>query len=70
MGSKRIVAFCAARRKNFHTVQNSFNELIRLLVLIALTFAAAMFGSVWVWALFVAVGWTLFVTVRENFRAV
>ena len=56
-------------RKNRVTVQNSFSELIRLLVLIALTFAAAVFGSFWVWALVVALTWTLIATVRENLRA-
>ena len=50
-------------------MQNPFNELVRLMILIALTFTAAVFGSFWVWALFAAVGYTLFVTVRETFRS-
>lgn len=69
MGHQTVVAFLFPARENPRTVQNSFNELVRLIILIALTFTAAMFGSFWVWALFVAVGWTLFVTVRENLRA-
>jgi len=49
-------------------VQTSFDELIRLLVLLPLTFAATVFGSFWVWALLGAVGWMIFATVRSNIR--
>lgn len=56
-------------RKNRSIVQNSFSELMRLLVLLALTFAAAIFGSFWVWALTAALGWTAVAGLREKFRA-
>jgi hypothetical protein len=57
-------------RKNSRTVNTAFDELVRLLVLLTLTFAAAIFGSYWVWALTAALGYTLFVTVRENWRTI
>lgn len=51
-------------------MNTAFDELVRLLVLLGLTFAAAIFGSWWVWALTAALGYTLFVTIRENWRTI
>ena len=72
MGSYQTVsiAFRCALRNNRPIVNTAFDELVRLLVLLALTFAAAIFGSYWVWALTAALAYTLFVTVRENRRAI
>ena len=68
MGTHPFVAILARMRDNLFTVNTAFDELVRLLVLLSLTFAAAIFGSYWVWALAAALGHTLYVTVRENRR--
>jgi hypothetical protein len=57
-------------RDHLHLVQNPFTELVRLLVLIALTVVAAVFGSFWVWGLLGAVSWNLFAAVRSTLRPV
>ena len=68
MGHHSIVAIQARVHDNSRIVNTAFDELVRLLVLLSLTFAAAIFGSYWVWALAAALAHTLFVTVRENRR--
>lgn len=55
-------------RLESRTVQAHFNELLRLLILLPLTFAATVFGSFWVWALLGAVTWAVVAAIRQNLR--
>ena len=51
-------------------MHTAFDELLRLVLLLSLTFAAALFGSWWVLALTAALGYTLIATIRENRSAI
>lgn len=55
-------------RLESRTVQSHFSELVRLLILLPLTFAATVFGSFWVWGLLGAVTWTVVAAIRQNLR--
>ena len=55
-------------RLESRTVQSHFSELVRLLILLPLTFAATVFGSFWVWGLLAAVTWTVVAAIRQTLR--
>jgi hypothetical protein len=64
-----LLASTAQRRQNFHAVQNSFDSLIRLLVLLAFTFATVAFGSFWIIGLAGAAAWVGVAALRDRYRA-